>query len=265
MSYFSEKVLADLTAAHGDIHRAFNGLRYQYVGRAWKCVDARQFAMHGFARRLGTLVRNVDCIFEILPPEINEIPVPNRVADATTNLHSFVINVCGCLDNLAWIWVYERGVTSPDGQAINPLRVGFEKKNREVRASLRTSFVAYLDKHESWFTYMKGFRDSLAHRIPLYIPPFVVHPDQIGEYERLEREMAAAMNALDLDEYEQLSAKQKALGKFRPWISRSLSEAPKPVLFHAQVIADFRTVEEIAKKLLEELEVISEQSGLDKR
>ncbi len=254
MPYFDETHLADLAKGYNEVQLAFGELRDRYISRAWKSADAREFAMHGFGRRLGTLIRNIESVFSILPPELDSIPDRAQVADATTNLLSFVVNVFGCLDNLAWIWVYERGVTKSDGTALNPLRVGLQKKNEEVWASLPIDFRNYLDEREEWFEHIKGVRDSLAHRIPLYIPPFVMHPEKIGEYEDLERRMAAAMKDRDFARYDQLMAEQMALGTFKPWMSRSLVEAPQPILFHPQLIADFKVVDEIARKILAELE-----------
>jgi hypothetical protein len=32
---------------------------------------------------------------------------------------------------------------------------------------------------------MKAFRDALAHHIPLYIPPYMIVPNHLSEYEKL--------------------------------------------------------------------------------
>jgi hypothetical protein len=253
MPYFTEKHLAELASAYHDVHSTFRVLRDRYLSRPWISADAREFAMHGFGRRLGTLIRNIENVWSSLPPELEQIPNRDCVVDATSNLHAFIANVFGCLDNLAWVWVYERGVKNADGSSLNPLAVGLGKKSAKVRASFSDEFNEYLDSLENWIKYIKGFRDSLAHRIPVYIPPFVVHPDRLEEYERLEREMARAFRALDFAEYDRLDAAQKKLGAFRPWMAQSLAEMP-PVSFHPQMIADFRSVEEIASKMLDEFD-----------
>jgi hypothetical protein len=72
-----------------------------------------------------------------------------------------------------------------DGTPLNPLDVGLGKKKLKVRASFSDELRSYLDGREDWITHIRGFRDSLAHCIPLYIPPFVVHPDQLDKDERL--------------------------------------------------------------------------------
>lgn len=198
------------------------------------------------------MVRNVENVWSLLPPELDEIPDRDRVVDATINLQAFVANVYGCLDNLAWVWVSERDVKNADGTPLIPLDVGLERNKRTVRRSLPEELRNYLGGLDEWIEYIKGFRDSLAHRIPLYIPPFVVHPDRIDEYEQFERDMAAALRARNFEEHERLNEAQKALGTFRPWMVRSLVEA-HPVVYHPQLIADFRTVAEIANRIFANL------------
>jgi hypothetical protein len=43
------------------------------------------------------------------------------------------------------------------------------------------------------------------------------------------------------------------LGRFRPWIQHSFEEKAEPVVFYAQMLADFNTVDEIGRKMLDEL------------
>ncbi len=49
------------------------------------------------------LVRAIDQVYEVLPPEKEYIPEHNEVMGATIAIQSFVLNTFGCLDNLAWI------------------------------------------------------------------------------------------------------------------------------------------------------------------
>ncbi|WP_162901315.1 hypothetical protein [Breoghania sp. L-A4] len=123
------------------------------------------------------MVRAIDVVFEKLPPELDTIPDRDTVVDATLMIQAFVLNAFGCLDNLAWIWVCEKPVLNARGKELGPLEVGLGPKRRDVRASFSKEFVAYLEKRQDWVDkHLKGFRDSLAHRIPLYIPPYIVSP-----------------------------------------------------------------------------------------
>jgi hypothetical protein len=251
-TYFSDKQLAELRDGVSKANSAFADLRQRYFVRGYKSERTREHALHGFSRRLGTLIRAIDLVFELLPPEMDTIPERDTVVDATIAIQSFVMNTFGCLDNLAWIFVYEKGVTKSDGAALDPQSVSLGSK--AVRAKFSKEFSDYINSRDDWFNGMKDFRDSLAHRIPLYIPPFMVTPDVEGEYNRLERELGEAMGAGRFNEYDRLQREQERLGRFRPFMTHSVIEGAAGIVFHYQLLADFNTVDEFGRKMLEELD-----------
>src|SRR5581483_4996080 len=114
-SLFSDAQIAELHEGRSDASRKFVELRERYLIRAYKNAQAVEHATHGFSRRLGTLIRAVNLVFDLLPPELDAIPERDTVVDATIAIQSFVLNTFGCLDNLAWIFVYEKAVTKQDG------------------------------------------------------------------------------------------------------------------------------------------------------
>ena len=57
-------------------------------------------------------------------PEKQDIPSIDDTVLATMLIQSFVINVQGCLDNLAWIWVFETGLKGRDGKDLGRHVVG---------------------------------------------------------------------------------------------------------------------------------------------
>jgi len=205
--HFSEEHLAELRQGRLEVHQQFADLRQRYITRKYKSDRAREYATHGFGRRLGTLVRAIDQVYEILPPEREDIPERDEVVDATIAIQSFVLNAFGCLDNLAWIWVYEKDIKGRDGSELDTKRVGLGSK--EVRASFSKKFRTYLDSRQKWFENLKDFRDSLAHRIPLYVPPYIVTPANVDEYNRLEQASGEAVQGADFQEYDRLQQEQK--------------------------------------------------------
>lgn len=223
--WYNEQTLKNIDDTFLDVHERFGVLRERYLVRVYKSLRAKEFAYNGFSRRLGTLIHCIDQVFEALPPTLQAIPKRDTVLSATTAIQSFVLNAFGCLDNLAWIWVEERPVLDKNGDPLNPLRVGLGKKNAEVRASFSPEFNGYLDSRQDWIDHhLKGFRDSLAHRIPLYIPPFFVDPKNADEYNRLEADSAAALAAHNPDGYDALQDEQEKLGFYRPWMTHSITE-----------------------------------------
>jgi len=250
--YFSTENLAKLQYARQEVHKQFAELRQRYITRKYRSDRAREYATHGFGRRLGTLVRAIEQVYEILPPEREDIPERDEVVDATIAIQSFVLNTFGCLDNLAWILVYEKDIKGKDGNELDPKRVGLGSK--EVRISFTDEFRAYLDSRQKWFENLRDFRDSLAHRIPLYIPPYIVTPANVDEYNRLEQASGEALQRADFEEYDRLQSEQKKLGLFRPWMTHSQFEKAPSVVFHSQLVADYVTIDEFGRTMLEELD-----------
>jgi hypothetical protein len=170
-------------------------------------------------RRLGTLQRCIQNVYSLYPPERSDIPSRDENIDLVINLQAFVFNVFGCIDNLAWVWVVEKQLT------LRPIDVSFSKK-KPVRKTLSTDFKVYLDGLENWFEYLEDFRHALAHRIPLYVPPYTVIPANADRYIDLNRQMGEAVQRLDFNEYDRLDAEQTLLGKFTPAMTHSLSKVP---------------------------------------
>jgi hypothetical protein len=253
-AYFPAETLAKLNRERQEIHGQYTDLNSRFISREYKSRRAREYALHGFGRRLGTLVRAIDLVYDVLPPERQDIPERDDVVDATTAIQSFVFNAFGCLDNLAWIWVYEKDVRKEDGTDLDPKSVGLGKGFREVRRSFSSEFRAHLDKYGPWFDYIKGFRDSLAHRIPLYIPPYIVSPEAVEEHHRLEQASIKALQNAAPRAYDRLQSDQAKLGRFRPWMTHSQHEQAPAVVFHAQLLADYATIDEFGRKILEELD-----------
>src|SRR5262249_35232990 len=110
-----EKTLDTLHPGRSRLKMQYIDLWGRYCSRSYRSERAREYAVHGFCRRLGMLLRAVDRVFEILPPELEDIPEREDVEDATIAIQSFVLNTFGCFDNLLWVWVFEKDVKEKDG------------------------------------------------------------------------------------------------------------------------------------------------------
>jgi len=224
-----------------------------YLAQDYKSAPAKEHAHHGFVRRVKTLVRCIQNVFEALPPHRDTVPSSEAISDATINIQAFVFNSFGAIDNLAWIWVNEKGLKKKNGSPIPDAYVGLRKANKLVRESFSPEFCGYLEKLDNWFENLDDFRHALAHRIPLYIPPFVISPENEPRYHGLEERKWAALVQQDFRQYENLDAEQATLGFFRPWMRHSFLENSTPIVFHVQLLADFNTIEELGEKFLIEL------------
>lgn len=253
--YFKEEDVEKMKNECAAIPERHQALMNDFLKRRYQNERAREFAHNGFLRRLKTLARCIGNVFDLLPPDLEGLPDNDRRHDAEINLQAHVINAFGCHDNLAWIWVKEKNITKANGSPVPDRQVGLRKVNTIVRGSFSCGFQQYLESRDPWFDYLDSFRHALAHRIPLYIPPYTL----VGEAnhaaaEELEIRKMEALRRWDFQEYDRLTGEQDALGVFRPWMQHSFGENAKPAVFHPQLLTDFNTVEEMARKVLEELD-----------
>jgi hypothetical protein len=163
--------------------------------------------------------------FRIIPPGAVKIPSKARLYDAQINIQGAIGNAYGCIDNLAWIWVHECAI------AVNRRHVGLRKHNKEVRNTFSPEFHSYLESLDSWFEYLVDYRDALAHRIPLYIPPGGALPKDHQQFLELERQMTAALNAFEPGKYQRLHSEQLKLLIFQPLMCHSFTEMGRPTHF----------------------------------
>jgi hypothetical protein len=252
--YFSNEALDELRRGHRQVAWKCQCLVWSYLSRNYRDSRAKEYAVHGFSRRLKTLARCIDNVFRILPPDRADLPSIDKLFDAMINIQAFVFNVFGSIDNLAWIWVQEKSVRKEDGSPIPNSWVGLSKDNTCVRSSLSTEFQEYLEGLDVWFDHLDNFRHALAHRIPLYIPPYSIPKDKEAVYRQLEDCIAEARKRVDFEECKRLKAKQEALATFVPEMRHSFEEESRPVSFHPQLLTDFLTIEKLAQKMLKELD-----------
>ncbi|WP_407122389.1 hypothetical protein [Bradyrhizobium sp. STM 3561] len=250
MSYISPDQIAKIMELFGQIEPKYNQLLFRFAHRRYGNERAAEYAQHGYSRRLGTLKRCIENVFALIAPDMSDVPERNVLYDAQINIQAFYANVYGSIDNLAWLWVFERGLEA----SIPRNRVGFRAKNTELRRTLSDGFRGYLEGLDTWLEYLIEYRDALAHRIPLYIPPGNVPRKHLDEFNKLERQINEALYVRgDGFEYDRLRIEQQRLLAFQPLITHSVNETTGMPIFHAQMLTDFITVEEVGYKMLEEL------------
>ena len=115
---FSKEQLEELETGYAGVANKYGPLLIRYAHRHYTHPKAAEYAVHGFARRLKLLIRCIDRVFELLPPNLTDIPTKEQVDDSIIYIQAFIFNVFGCVDNMAWIWVYEKNTTKPNGQPL---------------------------------------------------------------------------------------------------------------------------------------------------
>ena len=238
------------------------GIRYagmlnkvHQLSNVLKEEKAKEYLSHGVGRRITVLNRCIENVFTFFPPDQQTPLEADKVKDVDINLHAFCVNIFGLLDNLAWVWVYERQL-SPK---INEHNVGLFKE--KVKSSLPKAFQEYLDSDliKKWHhKYQKDYRNAVSHKIPLYVPPKTLHSEQIVQYQNIENKINGCYKAFTLGnsgdritEIEKLRTEQEAVGSACPLFVHSFTESEGQLFIHPQMIADFKTIEEIVGKFCE--------------
>jgi|HubBroStandDraft_6_1064221.scaffolds.fasta_scaffold955582_1 hypothetical protein len=86
-----------------------------------------------------------------------------------------------------------------------------------------------------------------------------------AKHAQLEIDAAQALQQNNNEKYDQLRAEQKALGIFRPWMNHSLTEKSPTVVFHQQLLDDYKTIDEFGQKILQELAIFDEKKARAKQ
>ena len=143
----------------------------------------------------------------------------------------------------------EKKLTTEKGEPIPAGKVGLGKKCKLVRRSLPAEVRKHLKLLDPWFDSLENFRHALAHRIPLYIPPYMVAEKDFAAYQLLEAQKAKTRGRGNERKYAQLDARQKALTRYQPEMVHSATDGSKRIVFHPRLLSDFTTICEIGLKI----------------
>jgi len=236
---------------------------------------AREYINQGFLRRLTTMARCIEQIFSICPPDTCKLADPSVAIDIGIFLQSFYIHLYGAFENLARVSVEMSGAELSEGEKRTASFLS-KRLSKKVKVTLPPPLLDYhsADKMSSWREHLNDFRHTLAHRIPLYIPPSSVRPEDEELYKELEiqkgkllRESAEWVfgrskspenvfrDIEKVDDFHQKIAeveqKQTDLEFFIPVATHSYTEGGIPIGFHGQIIANWNTILEFLCHFLE--------------
>lgn len=208
---------------------------------------------HGVGRRLSVMANAIDEVFKLVPPE-NTRATRVTIGKATICLHAFLINAVGVLDNMAWAYIHWHCIES---EFEGPKRADVDLFKARLQSRLPPPFVAFLTTGQmiDWQkTYLKPYRDALAHRIPPYIPESYLPADD-RLFEINDGQMKAAILASDWDEVDRLQDRRgQILGHAYSFI-HDLTPPIHALYLHPQLLADAATVDQIIRSFLASLSV----------
>ena len=241
MKYSPDKV-AEIRRAYAEVQSDLQDLVGDLpanLAPILKVEKAKEYLTQGVCRRLGIIIRSMENIFSLHPVDRTELLSPDEQSDLAINLHAFLIHTHGIPDNLAWVYALENKL------GLKADHVGLFKK--ETKKALPDKVREYVNSEAiaGWHkTYAKNFRDALAHRVPPYIPPFVISSRNADRYNELQLQINTATARGEFGQVLELYEEQESIGQIALAYAHSLNEG-SPMILHPQIIVDARTVIEI--------------------
>jgi len=203
---------------------------------------SREHLTQGAGRRMGIIRHCLRTVFLKFPPSLSAPLSREDLYDVQIAHHAFVVNLYGYFENLAWSFISRHNLESKIG---GKKKIGLFLKSTQT--FLPEPIKAYLSSPTitKWHSdYLKNYRDALAHRIPLYIPPSVLTKDEVIHAQTLQEQERNAILERRWELLDDLREQQLALGKPCLFFAHSFddNEDPRPIYLHPQIICDVKTV-----------------------
>lgn len=258
---YSETNLKKITLEYEELLKEFHKLSKSIVvqGQALTNARVKEHVLHGVGRRIFVLRRAVENIFTFFSPGTTALLKRDTLYDVQINLHAFTMNLYGVFENCAWAFVVFHDLEQDIGN-----RLGISLFKTKTKEYLPESLKFYLNSSVTvkWHKYLKSYRDSLAHRIPLYIPPANFTDEDTKKYKSLEKEQMECFskfangdeNSTVIDRAEEISQELEAIGSPSPFFLHSLTEdnTEEPIFMHLQLIIDSKAIIEFLDLFLKE-------------
>lgn len=254
MAYTAE-LIENLAEEFPKVHRGLQDLMLKNViaGQEAENESVKEHLLHGSARRLSVIRKAIDNIFEIFPPTTQKPLDREKLYDVQINLHAFVMNVSGIFDNWAWAFIQRHQLLDNVGG-----RHGVGLFNKKTKKFLPQNIKDYLSSKTivDWQSnYIKEYRDALAHRIPLYIPPAELTNEEGDLYNHLEAQKLELIKEMKWKELDDVYEEQANIGKpsFLFLLSHQNGDT-NPIMFHPQILSDGLAIIEFGKLFIDNWE-----------
>jgi hypothetical protein len=132
MQHYDDNSLTEIKKAYSELRFKYIDLTRDIFSFAYNIKNerAKEYFQHGVLRRLWLLYKCIDNIFYIFPPDkIERLSQDDRL-NVEINLHAFLINIYGIIDNAALALAYENDLVGDKSKGkFDPKKINlFEKK-----------------------------------------------------------------------------------------------------------------------------------------
>lgn len=249
VTYYSFEIQQEMRRELSSTLSALDNLIFHVANDQFNNEGSNKFAKHGVGRRIRLVYHSLRNIFAVIPTNSSELIPDENLINASINLQSFLSNLYGILDNIAWVWYYE----NPELHTIferHKQQIGLTRKHSQFRKHLPKPFLNTLKQNDNWISFIKEIRDALAHQIPLYIIPAMVDEKNKDIYYELDNQKLSCIISRDFDTFDKIEKQQRSMSYFHPyWIKETKGETT-PMVLHPQAISDAKTIIVILKEFL---------------
>jgi hypothetical protein len=171
------------------------------------------------------------------------------------HVNAYYLNLCGALDNLAWLLTYELALNpriSEEDRSRNYCNLFGERFLNDLR-TVKPSLTDTLQAELEWNKDIRMFRDPAAHRIPLYAAPGVLNEADIDEYRKIESMASKSEEERDGEARSSILQRARELAKYYPVMMSSSSSELQVHSIPDQIAKDHRTFLRVAEAVIKSL------------
>lgn len=192
-----------------------------------KDKNAKYYLLYGAARRMHLIFGAYREIRSIAYEERTQPLTQDNELALSQAVNNIYIHLLGILDNFAWSLLCERQAELASSLPRNDIGL-FSKKFRKKCAAY-SEISDEITIHDAWHEEVKTRRDPVAHRIPLYVPPAAVTPDQVEQYSASYSNLSDNLKNLRLHDAEQALGRMDFIGHFLPYFVHHPDDPPIPI------------------------------------
>jgi hypothetical protein len=248
-SYSSEAV-KESNIKREKLRRRYNCLLLSSARITFDCKKSENYLHQGYFRRISLIQECINNIYSICPiDDWIKVGDDSSRNNLTINLQAIIINVSGCLDNLVKFYVYQKGCSDFK-------RMDYAFFGKKFKNSVSNEFKKYLERLDREWNrkYFKEYRDSLAHRVPLYVPPNIITDAEKETIESNKPVYNENITDADIDGMFEYNESLRLAGSFMPIIQASF-ESSKTIMFHGQILDDFAVALDAGENIFDELKL----------
>lgn len=188
--------------------------------------EGDRYLRYGIMRRIRLMQSAFNDFRSIIFPERTEPLSQQESDDVCRDLNAIYIHVLGLLDNYAWLLVHQMATEAT--KAIDRRQIGLFMPALSRDANLAARMVA-IEPFRNWLREVKEKRDPAAHRMPLYVPPTALAPEDVQRYEEIEQTILTTRRQGQFDRLDELRDAQRRIGRLIPAFLHDPAEGTMPI------------------------------------